>query len=81
MHWLVIINIDHKIALTQCFDYEAYDYNFFPDKDGEPITFTDHDYAVSWVKDNIKPDLIDIDDKEIRHIALRNQYLKEDLND
>jgi hypothetical protein len=81
MRWLVIINRDNKIDITQCFDYEFQDYDFFPDKEGEPIYFVDREPAVDWVKENIKPDLIAVNSKEIRHIALRHEFLKEDLDD
>ena len=38
MIWLVIINpATEKIRLVQCFDYEAREYNFFPDENGEPM--------------------------------------------
>ena len=76
MIWLVIINLKDKIDLAQCFDYETDEYNFFPDKDGEPITFVNRDHAVEWIKDNINPDLICENSKEVRHLSLRKKYLK-----
>ena len=55
MIWLVIINpATEKIRLVQCFDYEAREYNFFPDENGDPIYFTEHQYALAWIQDNIK---------------------------
>jgi len=77
MIWLVIINpATEKIRLVQCFDYEAREYDFFPDENSDPIYFTEHQYALAWIQDNIKEDLIDIKCENTRHIPLRAKYLK-----
>lgn len=76
MVWIIIINKKDKIDLVQAESYEASDYKFFPDSEGNSIWFEDYDDAISWIKEKIKPELICTESKEVRHIALRSKFLK-----
>lgn len=76
MVWIVIINKKDKIDLVEGESYEALDYKFFPDLEGEPLWFLDHEDAISWIKEKIKPELICVDSKEVSHIAVRSKFLK-----
>lgn len=75
MDWLIYINKEDKIDIAQCFSYEAREYAFFPDKEGQPIIFPTLELAQDWVKENIKPELLALSE-EVRHISLRNKFLK-----
>lgn len=76
MTWLVIINKKEKIDLTNCYDYEYDDYNYFPDEDGRPIRFENYEDACSWIKENILIEMICNNSSEVRHLAIRSKYLK-----
>lgn len=76
MTWLVIINRKEKIDLVSCYDYEYDDYNYFPDVDGRAIRFEDYEEACAWIKENITHDLICTESSQVRHLSLRNKYLK-----
>lgn len=76
MTWLVIINRKDKIDLASCYDYEYDDYNYFPDGEGRPIRFENYEDACAWVKENIITEMICTESNEVRHLAIRNKYLK-----
>ena len=75
MIYCVIIGRNSLVRVIQTFTYEIRDYKFFPDSNGEPITFEDKDACIQWLQANIKAELIDPECNIFKNILIRQKYL------
>ena len=74
MIFLPII-VDDKVYVEESDEKTATLYNYLPNEEGLPITFTDQESAVAWVAENVKPEYIP-NSEELPFEKIRAKYLK-----
>ena len=74
MIFLPII-VDDKVYVEESDEKTAILYNYLPNEEGLPITFTDQESAVAWVAENVKPEYIPYSE-ELPFKKVRAKYLK-----
>lgn len=74
MIFLPII-VDDKVYVEESDEKTAILYNYLPNEEGLPITFTDQESAVAWVAENVKPEYIP-NSEELPFEKIRAKYLK-----
>ena len=74
MIFLPII-VDDKVYVEESDEKTAILYNYLPNEEGLPITFTDQESAVAWVAENVKPEYIP-NSEELPFEKVRAKYLK-----
>ena len=74
MIFLLII-VDDKVYVEESDEKTATLYNYLPNEEGLPITFTDQESAVAWVAENVKPEYIP-NSEELPFEKIRAKYLK-----
>lgn len=74
MIFLPII-VDDKVYVEESDENTATLYNYLPNEEGLPITFTDQESAVAWVAENVKPEYIP-NSEELPFEKVRAKYLK-----
>lgn len=74
MIFLPII-VDDKVYVEESDEKTATLYNYLPNEEGLPITFTDQESAVAWVAENVKPEYIP-NSEELPFEKVRAKYLK-----
>ena len=74
MVYLLII-VDEKICVEESDEKTAILYNYRPNEEGLPITFTDQESASAWVAENVKPEYIP-NSEELPFEKVRAKYLK-----
>ena len=74
MIFLLII-VDDKVYVEESDEKTATLYNYLPNEEGLPITFTDQESAVAWVAENVKPEYI-LNSEELPFEKIRAKYLK-----
>ena len=74
MIYLLII-VDDQIYVEESDEKTATLYNYLPNEEGLPITFTDQESAVAWVAENVKPEYIP-NSEELPFEKIRAKYLK-----
>ena len=74
MVYLLII-VDEKICVEESDEKTATLYNYLPNEEGLPITFTDQESASAWVAENVKPEYIP-NSEELLFEKVRAKYLK-----
>ena len=74
MIYLLII-VDDQIYVEESDEKTAILYNYLPNEEGLPITFTDQESALAWVSENVKPEYVP--NKEVLPFEkVRSKYLK-----
>lgn len=74
MIFLPII-VDDKVYVEESDEKTATLYNYLPNEEGLPITFTDQESAVAWVAENVKLEYIP-NSEELPFEKIRAKYLK-----
>lgn len=74
MIFLLII-VDDKVYVEESDEKTATLYNYLPNEEGLPITFTDQESAAAWVAENVKPEYIPYSE-ELPFKKVRAKYLK-----
>ena len=74
MIFLPII-VDDKVYVEESDEKTATLYNYLPNEEGLPITFTDQESASAWVAENVKPEYIP-NSAELPFEKVRAKYLK-----
>ena len=74
MIFLPII-VDDKVYVEESDEKTAILYNYLPNEEGLPITFTDQESALAWVAENVKPEYIP-NSEELPFEKVRAKYLK-----
>ena len=74
MIFLPII-VDDKVYVEESDEKTATLYNYLPNEEGLPITFTDQESALAWVAENVKPEYIP-NSEELPFEKVRAKYLK-----
>ena len=75
MIYLLII-VDDQIYVEESDEKTATLYNYLPNEEGLPITFTDQESALAWVSENVKPEYLALPKPEMTVEQLRHKYLK-----
>ena len=74
MIFLPII-VDDKVYVEESDEKTAILYNYLPNEEGLPITFTDQESALAWVSENVKPEYI-LNKEVLPFEKIRAKYLK-----
>ena len=69
---VVLTNHTKIIKLVECFNYEFDDYNCFM-PEGKPIYFLNEEEGRQWLKENIDPQYLEVEEWESHHKYLKTE--------